>query len=162
MGKRCDLVKAYIEALGLCPVMVLSGSNVAKIATGPEPDFDVFDTLWFGKPQHAELVLMHLPKRSGPGAAALLESVVNTAAILGAKWQTGAEIEAQASNAVEEIVARVEGWRLSGGLAKVNAAYKIYRQNQIAKGEAAITYTAHIEAFTRSLVVLAAQNSIAQ
>ena len=94
--------------------------------------------------------------------AVVRDDVVNAAALLGACWQTTSDIQAQASNAVDEIIARVEGWRQSGGLAKVNAAYKTYRQNQIAKGESAITYTAHVEAFTRSLVVLAAQNSAPQ
>lgn len=157
---KSDHVRAYVEALGLCPVMILAGSAAAKIARAPDPKFEVFDTLWFAKLRHAELVLAHCPDGliDGP-AGPLRDIVINAAAQLGARWQTAAEVETQASNAVAEIIMRVEGMRKSGGLAKVNATYKSYRKKQTAAGKKAITYSAHLEAFTLSLIRIAAQNS---
>jgi hypothetical protein len=160
MVKHDALVKAYVEALGLCPVMILAGPDVAKISLAPEAEFEVFDTLWFAKRHHADLVLMQCP--DGPicrPASQVRDDVVNIAAMLGARWQTGAEVEALAANAVAEIIAKVEDMRTRGGLAQVNRSYKIYRQRQVAKGEKAVPYSAHLHCFTASLVRLAAQNS---
>jgi hypothetical protein len=160
MGKRDALVQAYVEALDLCPIMILAEPVVAKIALAPESGFGVFDILWFAKRHHAELVLMQCP--DGPicrPASQVRDDVVNIAAMLGARWQTGAEVEAIAAAAVAEIIAKVEDMRIRGGLAQVNRSYKIYRQRQVAKGEKAVPYSAHLHCFTASLVRLAAQNS---
>lgn len=160
MGKRDALVQAYIEALGLCPVVVLAGPDVAKIALAPEADFEVFDTLWFAKHHHAELVLTQCPDDPiHRPAGTVRDDVVNVAAMLGARWRTGAEVEALAANAVAEVIAEVERQRRNGGLAQVNRSYKIYRQQQAAKGAKAAPYSTHLMAFTLSLVKLAAQNS---
>jgi hypothetical protein len=153
-------MQAYVEALGLCPVMILAGPAVVKIALAPEADFDVFDTLWFAKHHHAELVLTQCPDSPVRGpAASVRDDVVNVAAMLGARWQTGAEVEALAAAAVAEVVAHVEEQRQKGGLAQVNRSYKIYRQRRMARGEKVMPYSAHLHAFTLSLVKLAAQNS---
>lgn len=162
MGKRDALVKAYIEALDLCPVVILAGPDVTKIALAPEAEFGVFDTLWFAKSQHAELVLAQCPESWCERAPAVLrDEIVNAAAALGASFKTSAEIEADASNAVAEIIERVDAMRQSGGLAKVNAGYKCYRKAQVAAGRKAVSYQAHLDAFTLSLVRLAAQSAAA-
>jgi hypothetical protein len=131
----------------------------------------LFDAFWFAKPAHAELVLIGVQNDIHDAGAAhsdgwidlsarkVRDLVINVAAALGARWRTAAELRTDASKAVEEIIMSVEASRQSGGLAKVNTSYKIYRQQQIAKGEKAIPYSAHLAAFTRSLIILAAQNA---
>jgi hypothetical protein len=120
---------------------------------------------------HAELVLMNVrsdfealgaDRPQGwvdMPARAVRDHVVNVAAGLGASWRTATEVRADASHAVAEIIVQVEQQRRAGGLAQVNAQYKIYRQGQVARGEKAAPYSVHLTAFTRSLVVLAAQNA---
>lgn len=137
MAKRdlkAELVAAYVEALGLT-------------ALPAAPD------IWFSKAAHAELVAAQC------GPQATRDDVVNAAAMLGARWRLMPEIEQAASNAVAEIIASVDHQRRKGGLAQVNAAYKIYRQHQVAKGEKVMPYAAHLATFTRSLVTLAAASA---
>lgn len=140
-------------------LVILAGPDgMSGICLGPA-DGPTLETLWFSKPQHAEIVFAQCPEGwVDCTAAELLDTVVNTAATLGASFRTTAEVEAEAASAVAEITAKVEEMRRSGDLAKVNATYKAYRVSQSAKGEKAIPYSAHLAAFTRSLVVLAAQN----
>lgn len=165
--KRELLAKAYVRALPVCSVVILASEDgrSAKASLDPEPDnapFSLFDTLWFAKSQYAELVLAQCPEGwCGRAPAALRDEIVNAAAALGASFKTSAEIEADASNAVAEIIERVDAMRQSGGLAKVNAGYKCYRKAQVAAGQKAVSYQAHLDAFTLSLVRLAAQNAAA-
>lgn len=173
MGKRAALVLAYMEALPAKPVLIHAGpgGQSSTIGAAPVKNFDRFDALWFAKPSHADLVLMNCRDdfaslgaidRQGwidLSARTVRDHVVNVASGLGAVWRSEAELRADASNAVEEIIANVEAQRRTGGLARVNAAYKIYRQRQTAKNEKAMPYAAHLAAFTRSLVVLAAANA---
>jgi hypothetical protein len=173
MGKRCALVGAYIEALGARALYVHGGpaGEVSQVRLDRNGCLDVFDVLWFSKPQHAELVLLQsLDDFAADGRSRgngwlvsppreVRDKIVNVAAMLGAIWQTEAELRTVASNVVEEIIVSVEKSRRDGGLAQVNASYKIYRQRQVARGEKAVPYSAHLAAFTRSLVVLAAQNA---
>lgn len=175
MPKHDALVKAYIGALEIREVTIHAAPDgrPARIGPAPEGNLDLFDMLWFEKPQHIELVLSQCQsdiRATGAerpdgwidlSAQEVRDLVVNAAAMLGATWKTGAEIEADASNAVAEIVEDVEIRRQSGGLSQVNRDYKIYRQRQLASGQKAIPYSAHLDAFTRSLVVLAAKSSAA-
>lgn len=174
MPKRDALVKAYLEALGSRAVLIhVIGPHdkPALLGMARDPRLDLFDKLWFAKPAHAELVLMRCRDDFRDIGAARPEGwidlsarevrdhLVNTAAALGASWRTEAEVMLDASYAVAEIITHVEDMRQSGGLAQVNAAYKVYRQAQVAKGEKAKPYSAHLGAFTMSLVTLAAQNA---
>lgn len=176
MGKRENLIAAYLEALPAKAVLIHVGPNgqPAKIGFTHDKKLDLFDALWFAKAAHAELVLMSyrdnfesvgaLRPQGWVDLAAreVRDHIVNTAAGLGARWRSGDEMQADAAVAVDEILASVEAQRQSGGLAQVNAAYKIYRQQQIERNEKAAPYSAHLLAFTRSLVVLAAQNANAR
>jgi hypothetical protein len=165
MSRRDALVKAYIGALDIQGVTILAGPGglSAKVGMDIAPDLYPFDTLWFAKSQHAELVLAQCPDGwTNIRPEELRDHVVNAAAVLGASFRTATEVEADAADAVAEIIAQVETMRQSGGLTKVNRDYKIYRQTQIARGQRAVSYTEHLDAFTRSLVVLAAQNSAAR
>ena len=162
MAKRDDLVKAYIAALDACTLVIMAGPDgMSGVCLGPASD--PFDTLWFAKQQHAELVLAQCSEGwVDLSPAALRDEVINAAAALGAPFRTTAEVEVDASKAVAEIVEQVENRRQAGDLARVNRDYKIYRQAQIARGQKAVSYSTHLATFTRSLVVLAAQNANAR
>jgi len=173
MGKRKALVAAYMEALPAKALTIHAGPNgrPSKIGFGFEKKLDLFDALWFAKAAHAELVLMNCRSDFGAIGAArpdnwidlaaceVRDHIVNIATGLGASWRSGSELQADAARAVDEILASVEAQRRTGGLARVNAEYKFYRQQQTAKGAKAVPYSAHLAAFTRSLVVLAAVNA---
>jgi thiamine pyrophosphate-dependent acetolactate synthase large subunit-like protein len=94
--------------------------------------------------------------------AEVVARIKATAAMLGARWQTQAEIEKDAECVVAEITRQVETARQNGGLKQVNMDYKKYRQAQIANSETAIGYSAYLLNFTRLLVVRAAQKSMMQ
>jgi hypothetical protein len=161
MANRQALVKAYINALDARALLIYAGAGggAGTISLSENNNLELFDTLWFAKAAHAELVLMNCPQSSTLPPASLRDEVINIAATLGASWRTTTELEADASNAVAEIIECVEAMRQSGGLAQVNAQYKIYRQAQVAKGQKAIPYSEHLFAFTMSLVILAARNA---
>jgi len=161
--KRGDLIQAYINALPLRAILIYADKSglSAKAALEPDP-LDLFDTLWFSKLDHAELVLSQCPEGwVDLPPTALRDEVINAAAALGASFRTAAEIETEASKEVEEIIKRVEVMRLSGLLTKVNRDYKIYRQTQVARGLKAVPYQAHLDAFTLSLVKIAAESASA-
>lgn len=162
--KRCDLIQAFVAALPIQAIVVLAGpSGMSGVCLGPPGDDVPFETFWFAKKQHAELVLAQCPEGwCALMPAALRDEVINAAAALGAAFRTAAEVEADASKAVEEIIMQVENRRQNGDLAKVNRDYKIYRQAQVARGLKAVSYSTHLATFTRSLVVLAAQNAEAR
>jgi len=159
---RDQLVAAYIGSLDIRSVVIFAGpgGEPGQIGGNPAPNLAPFDTLWFAKSQHAELVLSRCPvglvERTG---AALRDEIINIAALLGASWKTGAEIEADASYAVAQIVENVERARIRGELRKMNADYKLYRQQQILLGKKPIGYGEHLTNFTRKLVVLAATSA---
>lgn len=161
MAKRDTLVRAYLDHLPARRVSIFVGADGRSIATlFPEPDATAFEVLWFERDLHADLVLTQCPEGWVDRAPSdLRDAVVNAAAALGAPFKTSAEIEADAIKAVTAIVEEVDIKRQSGGLSQVNRDYKLYRKRQLAKGERAIPYSAHLDAFTWRLVVLAAQSS---
>ncbi|MCC8963748.1 hypothetical protein H8A95_15870 [Bradyrhizobium sp. Pear76] len=154
-------------------MLIHAGPNGCPALIGLEQQrkFDLFDAFWFAKPQHAELVLMRvqsdfrdigaerpqgwvdLPVRQ------VRDRLVNAAAELGARWRTLAVVKADAERAVDEVLVHVEKSRQEGRLKDVNARYKIHREQQAAKGEKSIPYSAYLADFTRQLVVLAATNA---
>jgi hypothetical protein len=166
MPKRDALVKAYLDALEARALLIHASPDgrSAKLSFNEDSKLNLFDALWFSKPAHAEFVLANCCQGYHEGwfdlpAREVRDRVINVAAVIGARWRSSAELQADASNAVAEIIEHVEHQRQIGGLCKVNASYKIYRQQQAAKGEKAMPYAAHLAAFTRSLVTLAAQNA---
>jgi hypothetical protein len=158
MAKRDDLVKAYIGALDAGTLVILTGSGgKSGVCPGPASGQIPFETLWFAKAQHAELVLAQCPEGWADIApAALRDEVVNAAAALGASFRTAAEVYADAKRTVEQIMENVERARIRGELRKMNADYKLYRQNELSLGRKPVGYGEHLTSFTRSLVVLAA------
>jgi len=170
---RESLIKAYLDALGLKALMVLAvdGKQPSRIAFSEEKNLVLVDALFFVKAQHAELVLAHASDdlaaigalRDGGwidmAGRELRDIIANTAAYLGASFHAFAAVRSLAEKSVDHILVSVEAARVSGGLAKVNAEYKGYRKRQLATGQTAVTYSAHLAAFTRNLVTLAAQNA---
>lgn len=177
---KTELVAAYIGALGMSAIRVMVGkSGVApsRIEIQPttepvqrdEPDV-TFETFWFAKAQHAELVIMNcrddlrtLGAEGADGwvqlsAATLRDYVVNVAAGLGARWRTTAEIGASAEGAIDELERHVEALNKSGGLGPLNARYKAYRLAMQKTGEAAINYSAYLQVFKVRVVALVGKN----
>ena len=74
-------------------------------------------------------------------------------------FQSRTEVLRDAETTVDRFLARVEDARKSGALTQVNAAYEAYRQEQLSRNEAALSYTAHLANFTREFVIPAAQNA---
>lgn len=173
MAKRPELVKAYLEALEIRPIMVLAvqGHRPSRLASEPVKNLDIFDALYFAKAQHAELVLSHVSDDLASigtlrpdgwidmEARELRDTVANVAGYLGARFRSFAEVQRDAEIAVDRILANVEQARFEGRLKSVNADYKVYRQRQLSAGQKAITYTEHVTNFTLSLVILAAKNA---
>jgi hypothetical protein len=165
-----SLEKAYLEALDARPVVVRALQD-GLTDLSHCPDRFAVDAIWFRKPHHAELVLMQcLGDLQIIGAVkpcggielstiTVRDYVIDTAALLGANWLTTDEMGQAVKAAVATIVDEVELARQTGGLAQVNAAYKVYRSSQLAKGEKASPYSVYLTEFTRSLVTLAARNA---
>jgi hypothetical protein len=153
---RASLVQAYIDALPGTIVSIVSSADGqrSRFETGAVAADEIVHARLRFKDSHAELVLSAcgVTGWADMRAAALLDLIVATAQSLGARPQSDADVAAAAREAVEFVVAKVDGMRENGGLKQVNAAYKRCRLAQVAKGEKAINYAAHLGAFTRSLV----------
>lgn len=173
-GSKFDaLVRSYLGALDVHALAIeaLPGGRPARITFDPSQKFDLIRTFWFARRAHAELVLfrcrddydavgaMRPDDWIDAPASDVVDTIGATAWRLGAEWRSEEQIAAQASRAVTEILDHVETSRRTGKLAAVNAAYKAYRKSMIAEGARAISYSAHLHAFTVSLVELAARNA---
>jgi hypothetical protein len=166
----------YIDALCGRAIYVHAGAagGISRIGFEPDWKFKEAAKFWFARPGHAELVYLRCVQDfASVGAmrprgwvdmppAGVVETIKATAAMLGAKWQTEAEIQRDAETVVAGIVQRVKDARMDGELKQVNAEYRMYRLGQLEKGELAIPYSAHIAEFTRLLVVRAAEKSMMQ
>lgn len=172
-SKRAELVKAYLDALEIRPVVVLAvdGKQPSRLAFEPDRRLVTVETFWFAKAAHAELVMSHArDDLAAIGAlrdhgwiemsgAELRDTVANIAGYLGAPYSHFSSVVADAENAVDRILVNVEQARFEGRLKSVNAEYKAYRQRQLAAGQKAIGYGEHLAKFTASLVLLAAKNA---
>jgi hypothetical protein len=142
---RSDLVESYLAALPLTSIAVVGAGKQARIVTGEPPPGELVQHQFCFKPSHAEVVLATIGRdgMSGKPAAMLAASIKQTAATLGAKWQTPDGLRTAAECRVAEIAARVKA---SGRALKPwNAKYRQYRLTQIEKAEPAIPYAAYIE-----------------
>jgi len=124
-------VEAYIEGLGL-----------ARLEEVPD--------IWFTRPIHAELVREHCAGAIDHG------SVVAAAAKIGAPWQTTDQVRAVAETEARKLLADIEAKRQAGALKKLNADYKSYRLQQIAKTEKAVPYSKFFASFACNMARLAA------
>jgi hypothetical protein len=148
---RALLVEAYVAALPLTAVAVVSSPDgrQCRIETG-----GTSTPAFYFKPSHAELVLsaIDLDGWTDQSAAAVAALIERTAAAMGAPYQTHGELLQAAEQAVADIVARVDAMRQNGGLKQVNAEYKRYRTQQMAKAERATTYSVFLQRFTETIV----------
>jgi hypothetical protein len=159
---REAFIQSYISGLQLTEVAIVGAGRSARIITGEIPPGEPVACRYYFKASHAELLLMTIGKEdvTGKPASSLVDAIERTAAMLGATIQTTSELRKAAASAVDEITARVKLANQDGELKRVNYAYKVYRLEQLAKGEKAITYKAHLETFTASLVRQAAARMI--
>jgi hypothetical protein len=151
---RESLIEAYIAALPLTAVAVVSvAAGSCRVETGAPGE--ATDHLYYFKPSHVDLVLGAAGLGGDPideEPAAVATRIELAARSMGAPFQSAAELQADAEQGVDKIVAKVEAMRQNGGLAKVNAQYKAYRQAQIAKAEKATSFSVFFERFTASIV----------
>jgi hypothetical protein len=145
---RADLIQTYIEALNL--TSVVGAGKLCRIHTdgdGEIPPGEPVACRYFFKPSHAELVLATIGQdgMSGQPVATLAGAIEQTAATLGAGWQTPDTLRKGAAEQVDEIVERVKAAGLSGRLKMWNKRYKQYRVAQLEKSEPAIPYASYIE-----------------
>jgi hypothetical protein len=162
MPPRANLVQTYIDALPGTVVSIVSSADgkSSKIETLKEVAGIVHARLRF-KDSHAELVLGACGVRGWTDMppASLLQLITSTAEGLGARPRSDDDVTAAAKEVVAVVIAKVDAMRQNGGLAQVNAAYKRYRLAQVAKGEKAISYSAHLTRLKESLVAQVAKLS---
>jgi hypothetical protein len=145
---RADLIQTYIEALNLTEVAIVgAGRRCRIIHTGDLAPGEPIACRYYFKASHAELLLATIGKEalSGRPAAAMVDAIERTAAMLGASHQTPEQLRAAAAEQVAEIVERVKTAGLSGRLKMWNKRYKQYRLGQLEKSEPAIPYAAFLE-----------------
>lgn len=173
---RTELVLAYIGALELSAIKVMVGKTAEtpswlQLETEPElietdGPLVMFDTLWFSKAAHADLVFGQCLTVIGgaPDAAIALpasevrDAAINQAASLGAPWRTTQEIVATAENAIDEVERHVAALNQSGGLAPLNAGYKSYRIAMQTTGVPAVNYATYLLSFKLKMVKRVAEN----
>lgn len=153
---RAGLVETYIAALPGTVVSIVSSADGtrSRFETGAVEAAAVVHARLRFKASHAELVLSAcgIDGWADMPPASLLQLIASTAEGLGARPQSDHDVAAAANEAVAVVVAKVAAMNQNGGLKQVNAAYKRYRLGQVAKGEKAVTYAAHLTRFTESLV----------
>jgi hypothetical protein len=155
---RASLIEAYIAALPLTAVAIVSSADgrrcrIIHTEGEPAPGETIERRLYF-KPSHAELVLSAIKVEgwTDQPSAAVVALIERTAANLGAPFRTSGELQEGAAEAVAEVVERVDAMRQNGALKQVNAQYKRYRQQQMAKAEKATTYAVFLQRWTASIV----------
>jgi hypothetical protein len=173
---KAELMLAYVGGLGLTAIKVLvgnAGETPCWLQIQAEPDLIesdgplvTFDTLWFSKASHAELVyqqcLAVLDVEQDVAinlcAAEVRDTVVNEAGNLGAAWRLTQEIVATAETAVDEVERHIVALNASGGLSSLNAGYKRYRLAMQATGVAATTYSTYLLGFKIKMAKRIAEN----
>jgi hypothetical protein len=145
---RASLIDVYISGLNLAEVAIVGAGRQCRIHVDGEiaPGEPVAARYLF-KRSHAELLLAKIGQDgiSGKPAAAVTALIEQTAAKLGARWQTADGLRKAAAEQVAEIVERVKMAGLSGKLKRWNASYKQYRLEAVAKSEKAMPYACYIE-----------------
>jgi hypothetical protein len=153
---RTGLVETYIAALPGIVVSIVSSADgtQSRFETGAVDAAAVVHVRLYFKASHAELVLSAcgISGWTDMPPASLLQLIASTAEDLGARPQSDHDVAAAAKEAIAVVVAKVEAMNQNGGLKQINTAYKRYRLAQVAKGEKAVSYAAHLAKFTQSLV----------
>lgn len=153
---HAKLIDVYLAALSRTVVSVVTdaGVNHARIETGDVPAGAAVHARLHFNASHADLVLSAygLDGRADMSPSELLEAITSTAARLGAEWQTDEEARAAAADTVQAVVDKVEAARQAGGMKEINASYKRYRQEQVAKAERAVPYSTYLRHYTARMV----------
>lgn len=173
---KTELVVTYIDALSpswIKVMMAKSGEPSGYLQAGrgadvetDHPTLAMFDTLWFAKQAHADLVYEQCltvlgadPESAIPlRGSEVRDCLVNVSGNLGAVWQTTQEVVRKAELEVDGIERQVEALNKSGGLRPLNAKYKAYRIAMMNTGEAAVNYSAYLQFFKIKVAHLVGQN----
>lgn len=173
---KIELMVTFLDALGpgwIKIMMPLDGSPESRLHLGSGADVEVehatlcmFDTIWFSKKSHADLVFEQCLTVLGVEPEATIaapagevrDCIVNVSADLGAAWQSTAEVVADAEREVEEIERQIEALNKSGGLQPLNKKYKSYRLAMQKTGEAATSYSAYLQIFRLKVAKMIGEN----
>jgi hypothetical protein len=144
---RASLIDAFISGLQLTEVAIVGAGKRCRIITGEPAPGELIQHRYYFKPSHADLLLDTIGPEGllGRPAVALAGAIEQTAARLGARWQTSDALRKAAGAQVDEIVERIKASGQRGKLKSWNARYKEYRLGQAAKGEKAIGYWTFLE-----------------
>lgn len=174
---QAELALAYTGGLGLTVIRVLIGKTSETpcwLQVEHQPDLIeadgplvIFDTLWFPKASHADLVHQQILTVLGVepdvaislAAAAVRDALVNEAGNLGASWQSTQEVVAAAEMAVEEIERHMKVLNEVGGLSNFNKACKQYRLRCIDTAMPAVPYSAHLHTLKLKVARLVGENT---
>lgn len=175
-SSRVELVVAFLEGLGPGWIGIMTpvdGTPAGQLVLGTGPDIEadhsplaMFDTIWFSKKSHADLVFDQCFTVLGADAGApiprpgaeIRDCIVNVSADLGASWQSTADVVASAGREVDLIERQIEALKAAGGLKQLNSGYKAYRLAMQGTGEAAINYGAYLHSFKVRVAALIGRN----
>jgi hypothetical protein len=161
---HAKLIEIYLAALPrtVVSIVTVADGNGARIETGDVPAGAIVHARLHFNKSHADLVLSAcgLDGRAEMSPSELIEAIPSAATRLGATWQTDEEARAAAAKAVQAIVDKVEAARQAGGMKEINASYKRYRQQQVAKAERAIPYSAYLRRYTELMVREVAERAV--
>lgn len=173
---KIEMVVVYLS--GLAPGWIKiwsskSGAQAGLLEVGHGADIEAdhptlaaFDTLWFEKEAHANLVFEQALVELGADpespillpATGIRDLVVNVSGNLGAQWQTTQEVVGKAGIEVDSIERQVEALNKSGGLRPLNKKYKTYRLAMQRTGEGAMSYSDYLQFFKVKVAKLVGQN----
>jgi hypothetical protein len=152
MAKRDDLIAGLIAGKAPAIVALVRGPDAEiRAESAPWPGSEswsaaaVVDAMVLAKQSHAELVAAMV--RASRDADEAIASMRRMADELGAAPQTVDQVIAAAAAEVDELEVQVKAWNATGGLSKINAAYKRYRTLCIATAATAVSYSDYLHAY---------------
>lgn len=153
MAKRDDLIAALIGGRAPVIVALIRGENSeirAEAAPWPGAESwsasNLVEAIVLAKQSHAELVVALMP--DGGSVPSLATAALRRASLdLGAASQSRDQVLTAAAAEIDELEQQVKAWNATGGLSKINAAYKRYRTICIATSTAAVSYSDYLHAY---------------
>lgn len=147
--KRAELIDAYIAGTGAVAIVAVEGIWRAV----PWADRNGTSVVAVLKnASHAELVL------SMAGAGSTPIAIDQAAQMVGAKTCDIELTIGAAAADIDQLEANVKAWGASGGLSRMNAAYKRHRALCIATGEPSPSYSDYLHKFKIKIAALMGNN----
>lgn len=155
-------VMSPLDGSAWCRLQVGFGADVEA----PHATLGMFETIWFSKMSHAEIVFEQclVVMGSEPDApiskpaGEVRDCIVNVSADLGAVWQSTADVVADAAREVDEIERQVEALNRSGGLQPLNKKYKTYRLAMQKTGGLVTSYSSYLHIFKLKVAKMVGNN----